>query len=98
VVALYVLVVYDISDNRVRFALANYLKVKGFTRIQRSAFIGRPPPSILRDVERVLPRYIKSESDVIHLIPLLEYSVKHVKVYGRPLAELRAEGEVVVFY
>ena len=97
-VALYVLVVYDISDNRVRSELANYLKVKGFTRIQRSAFIGRPPPSILRDVERVLPRYIKSESDVIHLIPLLEYSVKHVKVYGRPLADLKAEGEVVVLY
>jgi CRISPR-associated protein Cas2 len=98
VVVLYVLVVYDISDNKVRSELANYLKVKGFTRIQRSAFIGRPPPSVLRDVERVLPRYIKSESDVIHLIPLLEYSVKHVKVYGRPLAEFKAEGEVVVFY
>jgi CRISPR-associated protein Cas2 len=98
VVALYVLVVYDISDDRVRFELANYLKVKGFARIQRSAFIGRPPPSILRDVERVLPRYIKSESDVIHLIPLLEYSVKHVKVYGRPLAELKAERGLMVLY
>jgi len=93
----YVVVIYDISSNESRQRLAEYLKGKGFTRIQRSAFIGRPPSSILVDVERVIPRYI-SGSDVVHLIPLLEYSVKGMKVYGKPLSQLtpRQSIEVVV--
>ena len=93
---MYVLIIYDISDNQVRADLSNYLKCKGFTRIQRSAFIGRPVPAVLRDVERSLPRYVKSESDVVHLIPLLEYSVKHIKVYGRPLADISTERSLLV--
>lgn len=83
-----VLVVYDISDNGVRSELANYLKVKGFVRVQRSFFVGRPTPAILRDVERVLPKYVVSESDVIHLIPVPEVYVKGIRVYGRPMADL----------
>jgi len=92
----FILVIYDISDNRVRQDLANYLKTKGFTRIQRSAFIGRPLPSVLRDVSRTLGKFIESSSDVIHLIPLLEYSVKHIITYGRPLAEITGDKRLLV--
>jgi len=94
---LYVIVIYDISSNETRLKLANYLKVKGFTRIQRSAFIGRPLPATLRDVERALPKYVEAEGDVIHLIPLLEYSLRYLRVYGRPLAEISSERGVLVF-
>lgn len=83
-----VLVVYDISSNEARVELSNYLKSKGFTRVQRSFFIGRPPPHVLRDVERFLPRFIKSQSDVIHVIPVPDIMVRQVRVYGRPLAEI----------
>lgn len=93
---MFILVIYDISDNRVRQDLANYLKTKGFTRIQRSAFIGRPLPSVLRDVSRTLGKFIESSSDVIHLIPLLEYSVKHIITYGRPLAEITGDKRLLV--
>jgi len=92
----FILVIYDISDNRVRQDLANYLKTKGFTRIQRSAFIGRPLPSVLRYVSRTLGKFIESSSDVIHLIPLLEYSVKHIITYGRPLAEITGDKRLLV--
>lgn len=93
---MFVLVVYDISSDRVRQRLAEYLKSKGFNRIQRSAFIGRPLPSTLLDVSRALSRYIDSSSDVIHLIPLAEYSVKHMIVYGRPLAVITRENKLLV--
>jgi len=83
-----VLVVYDISDDLVRKRLADYLKSKGFTRIQRSVFIGNPPPSIYKDVRRLLKYFIKSPKDVIHLFPVTEYSLKYMQVYGNPLSEI----------
>lgn len=91
-----ILVVYDISDNQVRAELANYLKTKGFVRVQRSFFIGRPTPAILRDVERVLPKYVASENDVIHLIPVPEIMVKGIRVYGRPLADVSTVSRLLV--
>ncbi|MEM4562093.1 MAG: CRISPR-associated endonuclease Cas2 [Desulfurococcaceae archaeon] len=92
-----VLVVYDISSNSVRQELANYLKSKGFVRLQRSFFAGRPLPSVLRDVERVLPRFIKApDRDVIHLVPVYSVDVKNVRVYGRALADITAVGKLIV--
>jgi len=64
------------------------LLAKGFVRIQRSVFIGRPLPPVLRDVERSVPRFIKGERDVVHLIPMVEVSVKNMRVYGHPLADV----------
>lgn len=83
-----VLVVYDISDDLVRKRLADYLKSKGFTRIQKSVFIGNPPPSLYKDVRRMLKYFIKSDRDVIHVFPITEYSVKYMQVYGNPLSEI----------
>ncbi|MEM1826359.1 MAG: CRISPR-associated endonuclease Cas2, partial [Desulfurococcaceae archaeon] len=79
-----ILVVYDISSNEVRLDLANYLKTKGFVRVQKSFFVGRPLPSVLKDIERTLNRFIRSENDVIHIIPVPEIYVKQIKVYGKP--------------
>ncbi|MEM0000527.1 MAG: CRISPR-associated endonuclease Cas2 [Desulfurococcaceae archaeon] len=87
---------YDISGNDTRSRLANYLKTRGFTRVQRSFFVGRPPSSILRDVERSLPRFIKSGGDVIHLIPVPEIVVKGLKVYGKPLADITIVSRLTV--
>lgn len=89
---MFVLVVYDISNNDVRRRLSDYLKSKGFTRIQRSAFIGRPMPTTLKDVERVLGKFIKESTDVIHVFPITESTLKYAKTYGSPLSAIR-EGE-----
>ncbi|MEM4591984.1 MAG: CRISPR-associated endonuclease Cas2 [Sulfolobales archaeon] len=83
-----ILVVYDVSDNNVRLRLSNYLLDKGLARIQRSVFIGKILPTMMKDIERVLPKYVVSESDVIHLIPLLEYSIKYTKYWGKPLSHV----------
>jgi CRISPR-associated protein Cas2 len=41
---LIVLIIYDISDDRLRYRIAEILKDQGLTRIQRSAFIGELTP------------------------------------------------------
>lgn len=91
-----ILVVYDIAENKIRYELANYLKTKGFVRVQRSFFIGRPIPSTLKDVERTLPKYIKSVNDVIHLVPVNETTIKYIKVFGKPLANISLAEELLV--
>jgi len=93
-----VLIVYDISDNMVRKRLGDYLRSKGFTRIQRSVFIGNPNPSLFKDVKRVLGSFIRSSTDVIHVFPITEYSVKYMEVYGNPLSEIKLYGREVTIY
>ncbi|ACL11107.1 CRISPR-associated protein Cas2 [Desulfurococcus amylolyticus 1221n] len=93
---MYALVIYDVSSNEKRYNLANYLKTKGLTRIQRSAFIGRIPPSTLLDVERVIPKLIDGSIDVVHVFQLYDTAIQRLKVFGKPLAEITVEHGVMV--
>ncbi len=63
-----VLVVYDISDNGARQRVADWLLSRGFTRIQRSAYVARGGIAIARDVERYVSRWIDSKRDVVHIL------------------------------
>lgn len=55
---LYLLVIYDISDNNLRNELANFLKSQGLKRVQRSAFLGPATPALVRNVEAGVRRLI----------------------------------------
>ena len=77
------LVIYDISDDRLRQRVADYLKSKGFTRIQKSAFIGRSIPVIKAEVEAGLKRIVKGRDGVnIQLYPLPPSSFHRRVVIG----------------
>jgi CRISPR-associated protein Cas2 len=65
-----ILVVYDIGDNVDRQKLADDLFRMGLTRIQRSAFAGELDPQRLKDLQRIVGRYVKKEEDVIHIFTL----------------------------
>ncbi|WP_448577125.1 CRISPR-associated endonuclease Cas2 [Thermosphaera sp.] len=90
-----ILIAYDIADNNVRLKLANYLQSKGLARIQKSVFTGTILPTTLKDLDRTLPGFVKNSDDVIHLIPLLEYSLKNMKHYGNPLNQIKVERETL---
>jgi CRISPR-associated endonuclease Cas2 len=90
-----ILIAYDIADNNTRLKLASYLQSKGLARIQKSVFTGTILPAALKDVDRALPGFVKSSDDVIHLIPLLEYSLKNMKHYGNPLSQIKLERETL---
>ncbi len=61
---LYLLVIYDISDDELRLKVADFLKAQGLKRIQKSAFIGYVTPSTIRNIEAGLRRLIKGYSRV----------------------------------
>jgi len=65
----YVLVAYDISDDRRRTLVCDRLKAMGFTRAQKSVYIARGGSSRAKDVARALHRYVdRSEDSVLVLV------------------------------
>ncbi|MCC6017336.1 MAG: CRISPR-associated endonuclease Cas2 [Desulfurococcaceae archaeon] len=61
-----IVVAYDISDDVKRQRLALWLQQKGFTRIQRSVFVGRGGIATAKDIER-FARKILGSGDKLHI-------------------------------
>ena len=58
------LVIYDISDDKVRSRVSATCKRFGLSRIQRSAFLGEIPSSRRRELVEVLRRSLKGEGNI----------------------------------
>ncbi|AAL62620.1 CRISPR-associated endonuclease Cas2 [Pyrobaculum aerophilum] len=56
---MYVVVAYDITEDEVRNKVADALKAYGLERIQRSVFVGRINPALLKDLVERLKRITK---------------------------------------
>ncbi|MEZ0248835.1 MAG: CRISPR-associated endonuclease Cas2 [Thermoproteus sp.] len=57
--AMYIIVVYDISENDVRTKVAEVLRAYGLERVQRSVFVGRLPPALVKDLAERIGRTIR---------------------------------------
>ncbi len=57
------LVIYDITDNKLRLEVAKYLKKLGLTRIQKSAFAGQLPRAKRTELEAGLRRILKNQDN-----------------------------------
>ncbi len=80
---LYVLVIYDISDDNLREQVAQFLKSKGLKRIQRSAFLGIATPSLIREIEAGIRRLVRGFEGVnVQIFPLTPASYKRRIVIG----------------
>lgn len=90
------LVIYDISDDKLRQRVSDFLKSKGFSRVQKSAFIGRSLPAIRVEVEAGLKRIIRGKQGVnIQIYPIPPSSFNRRVVIGDFLFE--DSGGVEVF-
>ncbi|ACB40071.1 CRISPR-associated endonuclease Cas2 [Pyrobaculum neutrophilum] len=56
---MYIIVVYDITENDVRAKVADILRAYGLARIQRSAYVGRLPPALVKELAERLARAVK---------------------------------------
>ncbi|AET32450.1 hypothetical protein P186_1013 [Pyrobaculum ferrireducens] len=63
-VELYLLVIYDISDDELRVRVADFLKSKGLVRVQRPAFIGPGSTALKREVEAGLAGLVRGRRGV----------------------------------
>ncbi|MFN7106349.1 MAG: CRISPR-associated endonuclease Cas2, partial [Pyrobaculum sp.] len=53
---MYLIVVYDITEDQVRNKVAEVLKAFGLQRIQKSAFVGRLPPPLVKELAEKIGR------------------------------------------
>ncbi|MBM4417768.1 MAG: CRISPR-associated endonuclease Cas2 [Chloroflexi bacterium] len=66
------LLIYDISDDRLRLKVANICLDYGLMRIQRSAFAGTIPTHLRRDIMLEIRRALGDEEADVRLYTLCE--------------------------
>ncbi|MEM0464494.1 CRISPR-associated endonuclease Cas2 [Pyrobaculum sp.] len=57
---MYLVVAYDVSEDDVRNKIAEVLKAFGLQRIQRSVFVGRLPPALVKELAEKVARVARS--------------------------------------
>ncbi len=65
---MFVVVSYDITDDKRRLEVMNRLKSMGFVRVQRSMYIARGGGALAKDVARAVVRLMDREDSVVILI------------------------------
>lgn len=79
------LIMYDISDNKVRTVIARYLERQGCIRVQRSVFIARSENRHFQEVLETLREvnaYYENEDSII-LVPVNASDVRSMKLLGK---------------
>jgi CRISPR-associated protein Cas2 len=84
------LVIYDITEDDVRLRVARFLRAKGLTRIQKSAFIGSLTVSARKDVENGVSKLIYGKKANVQIYPLTPASYSQRVVLG---VELRYDDQ-----
>ncbi len=81
---MYVVVFYDISDDRRRQRIADYLQSKGLTRVQKSVFIGRGGKALARDLARRLVKMLGNDDrDSVVILVVPSESIRDMLAIGK---------------
>ncbi len=81
-----ILVIYDISDDKLRTRIADFLRSKGLTRVQKSAFVGPASSSLRIEIEAGLRRLVTGEKGVnIQIYPIPPSSYSRRTIIGEEL-------------
>lgn len=88
----YVLIIYDITNNKRRTKLAKYLNGYGF-RVQKSAFEAKVEMGLYRKLLKEIPKYIDTEEDSVRIYKIIGSG--EVTLYGNNL-ELISEEVLII--
>jgi len=90
------LVIYDISDDRDRYRLAELLKDYGLERIQYSGFKGELNPHDRMVLAKEVKKFVSGERDSVYIIPLCEKCASACKIISSSKRTLESEVVEVV--
>lgn len=79
------LVMYDISEDKVRHQIAKYLEKKGCMRIQKSVFLARSENKYFQEIYDTLKEvnsYYENQDSII-LVPINTSDVRSMKLIGK---------------
>ena len=92
------LVIYDITDDNLRTAVAETLKDYGLQRIQYSAFLGNMTRVKLNSLTVDLKRLIGDLAENVQLYPICETCFKGRREVGKPKRyELKEKDKIAYF-
>ena len=79
------LIMYDITDNKIRTHVAKYLISKGCMRIQKSVFLSRSTRSTYKEIHSTLREIneVYDNHDSILVLPVPEDKFNHLKMIGQ---------------
>ena len=90
------LVIYDISDDRLRGRLAEYLRQYGLEHIQYSGFMGRLNANDRHVLVREVKRFIGGPRDSIYVVPLCNRCLSLLRIVSKDVRGVDEKGEVEV--
>lgn len=100
------LVIYDISDDRKRTALAKHLMTYGLKRIQYSGFFGSLNPNDRAILAKEVGRYLTESRDgtetegrrmdSIYIVPLCDHCIKTCKIVSEAELSLEEASKVTI--
>ena len=79
------LIMYDITENKVRHQIAKYLEKKGCVRIQKSIFLAKTENKYFQEIYDTLKEvnsYYDNEDSII-LVPINSSDVRSMKLIGK---------------
>ncbi|MBK6949016.1 MAG: CRISPR-associated endonuclease Cas2 [Haliscomenobacter sp.] len=79
------LIMYDITDNKVRTQIAKYLEKQGCTRIQKSVFLARSEAKNFQEIHDTLRdvNEMYDNEDSIILVPVNASDARAMKLIGK---------------
>lgn len=90
------LVIYDISDDDVRFRISEVCKNFGLCRIQKSAFLGDLPSSRRKELVIALERELGNNKGNIQIFVICRADLSLRVVVGEPTVEEVEEGGIFI--
>jgi len=91
---LHTLVIYDITDDKIRLAIAQACKEVGLTRIQKSAFIGEINAQTRKHLKKKLTKILGKSKGNIQIFQICDADIKLREIIGEPYVE--EEEEIII--
>lgn len=91
---MHTLVIYDITDDKIRLAVAQACKEVGLVRIQKSAFIGEINAQTRKHLKKKLTRILGKSKGNIQIFQICDADLKLREIIGEPYVE--EEEEIII--
>ena len=95
------IIMYDIENNKIRTHIAKYLIRKGCLRIQKSVYLAKSSPAIMKEIGGTLKEIneIYHNQDSIFLLPVPEEKFNNIVVIGQNVEfEIITKSKNILFF
>ena len=91
-------ILYDITDDRVRYKVAKECKKYGLIRVQKSAFLGQLKSNRLDELGEKCSSLIDEDTDSLYLFPFCQEDFKNIKVLGQGFDRELVNDEILAMF